>query len=1080
MRVFQKVSSNRTNVDFENTLTETDTLNYFLFSYMYMGGGVSAADFNGDGYTDIYFTGNMVKNRLYLNQGNLKFRDVTDISGTSGDNRWMLGSTVCDINIDGLPDIYISVSGLSDMCRNILYVNQGNNEDGIPVFTEEAAKYGIDDNGKSTQGTFFDYDNDGDLDLYVANYPITQFQSPPYFYRQMMKNARMDQSCHLYRNNGNSTFTNVTAESGLLNFGLALSATISDLNLDGFKDIYVSNDFTSPDFYYFNNGDGTFTDRTREVTGQTSFFGMGADIADYNNDGLPDIIQIDMAPEDNVRAKENMSSMKQEDFEEMISEGLHYQYRYSTLQLNRGISDKGFPYFSNAAWLAGVTSTDWSWAGLLADFDLDGWKDLFVTNGSRRDINNIDFFNKMGASGNFGNEMDKSELLEQLKKMPYKPLVNYVFKNNGDLTFSHYSKEWGIREKSFSNGIAYADLDNDGDLELIINNIDGEAHIYKNNSRENHAGNYIKTVFSGAAKNPMGIGSVVTIWHSNKMQVAELTLSRGYQSSVEPIMYFGTGKDEIIDSLRVKWPDGKLQSLKQVKVNQKITLKYSEAGDPNPILPHAKSFVEITNKENPSFLHRENHFNDYEHQALLPHKLSATGPDITVGDVNNDDLEDFYIGNAVGSKGALFVQSSDGSFRIQAGPWESDQQYEDTGALLFDADSDGDLDLYVVSGGNEFPENSEKYTHRLYINTENAIFVKFNGTLPIISGSCVKAFDYDNDGDQDLFIGGRHVPGKYPFPARSYILENKSEKGVINFVDVTREVAPDLLSTGMVTSAFCADVDKDNWTDLVVAGEWMPIFIYKNIKGRFEKMAIEATNGWWFSIDGADFDKDGDVDLVAGNLGLNMRYRASPEKTFDVYAGDFDKDGKSDIALSYYQNNKQYPVRSRACYVNQNPGLAEKFPTYGSFARATISEVYSESLLEKSLHLQVQTFASCYFENKGNGKFIVKPLPNMAQLSALNDIIIDDIDEDGNLDIVAAGNLLNFEVVTPRNDAGTGIILKGNGLGNFLPVPPDISGFFAPGDVKSLSLVHLNNHKNKKILLAGNNNDKLQTFIINK
>src|SRR5512133_2513907 len=461
--LFKKIPQARTHITFNNALTESDTFNYILFSYMYMGGGVSVADFNNDGLTDIYFTGNMVKNRLYLNEGNLRFKDVTDVSNTGGDTRWMLGSTVCDINNDGLPDIYVSVSGLSGNCRNLLFINQGNNADGIPVFSEEAAKYGIDDNGKSTQGTFFDYDNDGDLDLYVANYPITQFKSPPYFYRQMMRNAKMEESSHLYRNNGNGTFTNVTAQAGMLNFGLALSATVSDLNRDGFKDIYVSTDFTSPDFFYINNGNGTFTDRTSEISGQTSFYGMGADIADYNNDGLHDIVQIDMAPEDNARAKENMTSMNQEDFEEMIREGLHYQYRYSSLQLNRGNTPDGLPHFSNAAWLAGVTSTDWSWAGIFADFDLDGWKDLFVTNGSRRDINNIDYFNQMQSSGYFSDKPKKGELLQLVKKMPFQPLVNYIFKNNGDLTFKHISQDWGIKEKSYSNGCAYADLDNDGD-----------------------------------------------------------------------------------------------------------------------------------------------------------------------------------------------------------------------------------------------------------------------------------------------------------------------------------------------------------------------------------------------------------------------------------------------------------------------------------------------------------------------------------------------------------------------------------------------------------------------------------------
>jgi enediyne biosynthesis protein E4 len=1076
--VFTKLSARVTNISFRNSLTETDTFNYFLYPYMYMGGGVSVGDFNGDGLTDIYFTGNMVSNRLYLNMGNLKFKDVTEISGTGGDNRWMLGSTICDINEDGLPDIYVSVSGLKGNCRNLLYVNGGNNPGGIPVFKEEAAEYGIDDNGKSSQTTFFDYDNDGDLDLYVANYPITQFKAPPYFYRQMMNNAKIDESGHLYRNNGDGTFTNVTVEAGLLTFGLSLSATVCDLNQDGYADLYVSNDFTSPDFYFFNNGDGTFTDRTKKVIGQTSFYGMGSDIADYNNDGLPDVMQIDMAPEDNQRAKENMTSMTPEDFEEMVIEGLHHQYRYSALQLNRGIRDNGLPYFSNSAWIAGVTSTDWSWASLFTDFDLDGWKDLYITNGIRRDINNIDYFNKMNKSTYFDNGLNNSELLKWVQDMPYKPLVNYLYKNNGDLTFSKYSREWGIKEESYSNSATYADLDNDGDLDLIVNNVDQEALVYRNVTREKLLGNYLKIDFEGTPKNRMGIGSRVTLWNDGKIQMAELTLSRGYQSSVEPILYFGLARHEKIDSIYVKWPDGKVQCLTQVNANQKLTLHYHDAKMTASVPALKKKlFREITDQVQPGFMHKENNFNDFDYQPLLPYKLSMTGPGITVGDVNNDMLEDFFIGNASNSSGQLFIQKNDGTFSVQQGPWEKDNnRLEDTGSLLFDADNDGDLDLYVVSGGYEFPAGSTEYQDQLYLNDGKGNYMNDEKALPVTtsSGSCVKAFDFDKDGDLDLFVGGRQVPKKYPFPAQSYMLENKSEKGIVKFADVTDKVAPEFCKAGMITDAFCADIDNDSWPDLIVAGEWMPVCYYRNIHGKFSKTELAGTKGWWFSIEGADFDKDGDIDLVAGNLGLNFRYKASFDKTFDVFAADFDHDGKSDIALSYYQGKKQYPVRSRSCFVTQNPGLTLRFPTNKSFAEATISDVYSRKVLKESLHLQSETFASCYFENKGNGEFVMRKLPNEAQLSSVNDVIIDDFDDDGHLDILAAGNLNNVEVVTPRNDGGIGIFLKGDGEGHFVAVSYESSGFFAPGDVKSLALIHFNN-KDKEILV-GNNNDRLQIF----
>jgi hypothetical protein len=516
--LFRSIPPEQSNITFKNFLTETDSFNYFLYSYIYMGGGVSAGDFNSDGLTDLYFVGNMEPNHLYLNRGDFSFEEVGELSQTSGDSRWMLGSTLCDINNDGLHDIYVSASGLKGNRENLLFVNRGPNSDGIPVFNEEAGKYGIADPGLSTQSVFFDYDNDGDLDLYVANYPITQFKAPPFFYRQMMRNVDWKDSDHLYRNNGDGSFTDVTREAGLLSFGLSLSVTISDLNLDGYKDIYISNDFISPDYFFINNGDGTFTDRTREVTGQTSFYGMGADIADYNNDGYPDIMQIDMAPENHQRNQENMTRMRVGDFEEMIQEGLHYQYRYSTLYLNRGVMKHGLPFFSNAAWIAGVTSTDWSWAALFADFDLDGWKDLYITNGSRRDINNIDYFNNMQKSVYFDTGLDESEYLEQVRNMPSLALPNYMFRNNGELTFTRMDRQWGMPETSFSNGATYADLDNDGDLELIVNNIDQPALLYRNYASEQATGNFLKIELNGPASNRMGIGSVVQIWHQGMMQ----------------------------------------------------------------------------------------------------------------------------------------------------------------------------------------------------------------------------------------------------------------------------------------------------------------------------------------------------------------------------------------------------------------------------------------------------------------------------------------------------------------------------------------------------------------------------------
>lgn len=1082
--LFKALPSSQTNITFSNSLTETDSFNYFLFSYIYMGGGISAGDFNNDGLCDLYFTANMESNRLYLNRGDLSFEDVTTASETGGDQRWMLGSTLCDINDDGLLDIYVSVSGLLGNTQNLLYVNRGLNADGIPEFSEEAGKYGIDDEGLSTQGTFFDYDNDGDQDLYVANYPITQFNSPPFFYRQMMRNVQMENSDHLYRNNGDGSFTDVTREAGLLSFGLSLSATISDLDQDGYPDIYVSNDFTSPDYFFFNNGDGTFTDRSLEVTGHTSFYGMGADIADYNNDGWQDIIQIDMAPEDNQRAKENMSAMDPRDFREMVNQGLHHQYKYSTLYLNHGTVNKGLSYFSETAWMAGVTSTDWSWAALFADFDLDGWKDLYITNGSRRDINNIDYFNQMQESVYFNQGLAESDFLDQIENMPLKALPNYMYRNNKNLTFSRVNEAWNMPEESYSNGVVYADLDNDGDLEIVVNNIDQEALIYRNYAVENGDASFLKVDFRGSPGNLMGIGSTVSIWLGEKMQVAELTLSRGYESSMEPILYFGLGKEKIIDSLLVKWNDGQVQVLKNIQANQKLTLSYLDASPPLPVVKTDQAlFEEISDSLGINFVHQENIYDDLDKQILIPHMMSQLGSGISTGDVNGDLREDFFTGNAYGGRGAMFVQTVNGDFSAQRGPWEEDRIFEDAGSLLFDADGDGDLDLYVVSGGNEFPLDSPHYMDRLYLNNGKGNFTRTLHALPEISssGSCVQSIDFDKDGDLDLFVGGRHVPGKYPYPANSQILENLSTNSRVLFEDVTDRVAPGLLEVGMVTDVFCTDLDNNGWEDLVVVGEWMPVCILRNMEGKFEHSSIEGSSAWWFCVEGADFDQDGDMDLVAGNLGLNIRYRADPGSTFDVYADDFDRDGKSDIVLTYLQDGKRYPLRGKSCFVSQNPGIDLKFPTYEAFGKATVSDIYTKKALKSSLHLQAESFASSYLENDGTGNFTLRKLPNEAQLSSINDMLIEDFDGDGKLDILAAGNLYPVEIVTPRNDGGCGVFLKGNGSGGFEYLPVRNSGFFAPGEVKSLARVipgeqTAGEKATGGLILVGNNDDKLQVF----
>ena len=1073
--LFSLLNSSDTGVLFKNVLTETDTLNYFNYPYLYMGGGVSVGDINNDGLQDLFFTGNMVSDALYLNKGNMEFEDVSNWSLTSGDNRWHTGSTIVDINEDGWLDIYVCVSGKKGSLKNILYVN---NRDG--TFTEQAGSFGIADDGHSTQATFFDYDLDGDLDLYVANYPIAPFNSSNTYYRKKMDNPLHTDSDRLYRNNGNSTFTDVTKQSGILNYGLSLSATIADMNGDGWPDVYVSNDFASPDYLYLNQQDGTFKEVIKESTGHTSYFGMGVDISDFNNDGYPDIIQADMTPSDNQRAKANMSSMDMNRFYNMVDLGMHYQYMQNSLQLNRGINIQGIPVFSDISGMAGIAATDWSWATLFIDANNDGYKDVFISNGIRKDINNKDFFKRLQERILFTKNISTAIKNDE---MPSEKTANYIFKNNDNLNFSDKTQDWGLDHPGFSNGAAYADLDNDGDLDLVVNNIDETAYIYKNNTTDNEDNNYLRFQMRGNRQNPQGIGCEVNIKSGDMQQWQYLTLTRGFQSSVEPIFHFGVGNKEFIEKVLVRWPDGKEQELVNIASNQKIVIDYQNADfitDKNK--NDDKKFITINGLAGVKFKHTENAYNDFAKEVLLPHKLSRFGPGIVVGDANGDGLDDFYVGNAKGQSGALYIQHKDATFRKIRGPWEQDVAYEDLGVIFFDADADGDQDLYVVSGGNEFEKKSEMLQDRLYINKDNEHFVKSETALPKIfsSGSCVRPEDYDGDGDIDLFIGGRLVPGNYPLPASSYLLRNEGGRDEkIRFTDVTKAMAPDLTDLGMVTDAVWSDFNGDGVKDLIVVGEWMPLTFLENTLNVFvdktEKNNMNNTTGWWFSIIAEDMDGDGDDDYIAGNLGLNYKYKASEESPFNIYSGDFDNNGRRDIVLGYFQNGVEYPLRGLQCSSEQIPTIKYKFRNYNSFASATLIDVYGKRNINNALAYHAKTFASVYIENLGDKKFKTTPLPNLAQLSSINSILVDDVNKDGNKDIIVAGNLYSSEVETPRNDASVGLWLRGNGKGDFEAIPPTESGLLIQGDTKDISIL---NYGGKKILLAARNNDSLSVISI--
>ncbi len=1072
--LFLEVSPERSGITFSNTLTENDSINYFNYMYIYMGGGVAVGDLNNDGLPDIYFTGNMVKNKLYLNQGNLGFKDVTEEAGVGGDNRWMTGVTMGDANQDGWLDIYVSVSGKWGTTENLLYINDAK-EGELPTFTESAKSYGVADAGNGTQAVFFDYDRDGDQDLYVVNYPLVPSRTSITEFLDFRENTPAHRSDRMYRNNGDRTFTDVTQESGMAKYGLSLGISVGDYNQDGWPDVYVSNDFSTPDYFLMNNGDGTFTDRNLELTNHTSYFGMGTDAADFNNDGLLDIYQVDMMPKSHRRAKENMDSMDPERFYNMVAHDMHHQYSINTLQMNMGNDSVGLPHFGDVGKMAGVSATDWSWAALFADFDNDGQKDIYVSNGVRRDINNSDFF-RSDEIKNF----TEGNSLELTLKLPSEKIENYAFKNNGDLTFSNVSKEWGLNYNGFSNGMVYADLDLDGDLDVVLNNLDDKSRVYENRASQQGGSNHLRIKFKGPDSNAFGIGCKVWLEDENGLQFQEMTLTRGFQSSVEPVLHFGVGKKEKIAQVKIQWPDGRVQKLNGSKTNRLLVVDYRDAvsvqepvSGKGPIL-----FKDITREANLNHKHEENLFNDFYHQVLLPHKISQYGPALAVGDVDNDGLDDFFVGGAYRSPATLYRQNGDGTFaEMGSATWELDREQEDVAAEFFDANGDGLLDLYVVSGGNEFGPNDDYYQDRFYLNRGNGVFEKIPTALPRItdSGGTVIYADYDADGDMDLFVGGRVTPRNYPTPPQSHILRNDSKGMYVVFTDVTSEVAPELLDLGMVTQAEWVDVDGDSRQDLMIVGEWMGIVYLRNEGAKFvDKSAeagLEGTTGWWFGLKSHDFDGDGDQDFLVGNLGRNYKYQAKKDSPFSLYAYDYDNNNRQDIVLSYLEKGTQVPVRGRECSSQQIPAIKSKFKDYHSFASASLEQIYSTEHLEKSVHYEVRSFANSYLENKGKGQFELHELDNLAQIAPINGMVVEDIDGNGTTDVIYAGNLYGSEVETPRGDASYGGLLTGNGKGDFRAHMPYESGLWVPGEVRAVKKITLAHGKG---VLFAKNNDYLQ------
>ncbi|WP_240642452.1 VCBS repeat-containing protein [Nonlabens xiamenensis] len=1063
---FTEVEPESSGVDFSNILTETDAINYFDYPSIYMGGGVAVGDINNDGWDDLFFTGNQVKNGLYLNKGKMVFENISAESGIEGDDRWYVGATMVDINADGLLDIYCSVGGIQENRRNQLFINNGDT-----TFTEQAAQYGLDNNSTCTQAVFFDYDNDGDLDLYQAVYPLSHTNATMLQFYTRIKQDEIENSNRLYRNDGNS-FIDVTREAGVNDYSFTLGVSAADINNDGWTDLYVSNDYATPDAYYYNNGDGTFTNKATEAFKHTSYYGMGVDIADVNNDGQLDIFQVDMDSNNNRRQKANMASMNPRIFRELALFDFQRQHMHNSFQINSGYEINGVPQFSNVSRLTGTSSTDWSWGPLLADLDNDGLKDLFVTNGTRREVNNKDYFRD---HSNW--DWDKTTKVEAVKKIPSERIDNFVFKNQGDLDFKQVNDQWNLKYKGFSTGSAYADLDNDGDLEIITCNVDDPISIFRNDTPANKS---LTISFKGSESNPFGIGARVILKNQNQTQLQELTTTRGFQSSVAPKLHFGLGEENRVENLEVFWPDGSYQQLEDIKAGEMLVLDYALASkkiDNQKDLNKSSQLFASSLAEMPRIKAEENQYDDYQEQILLPHKMSQFGPAMAIADLNQDGVDDFYLGGAYNKNGRLFISEKSGEWNeITITTNKDDRLSEDVDAIFIDIDADGDQDLYVVSGGNEFIKTSKYYQDRLYLNDGNNNFAKYTD-LPTmqISGGKVVPYDYDKNGKMDLVVLGRHVPWNYPAPAQSVILKNLSQPGQVRLNIVTDQVAPAFNELGMATDALVTDVDQDGWEDLIVVGEWMPIKIFNNQKGTLKDVSQdwglnEDTTGWWWSINGGDFDGDGDTDYILGNNGLNYKYKASADATFDIYANDFDGNQRTDIVLSYHSEGKQFPVRGRECSSQQIPGIKKKFENYETFSEATLSDVYSEEALENSLHYQVKSFASIYLENK-EGKMIIHQLPRLAQLSNITGIQTEDFNQDGHLDVLIAGNLYVSEVETPRNDAGYGLLMLGDGKGSFQPVPASESGVYIPGDVKRLKRMST---KNGEYIVAVKNDDYLQ------
>ena len=1091
--LFSQVESNHSNIHFNNLIQpfENDTLNALEYDVMFNGAGIGVGDFNADGLQDLFFAGNFVSSKLYLNQGNFRFNDITKASGLIT-KKLCTGVSVADINQDGKLDIYVCVANpraLTNKKTNLLYINKGV-IDGIPQFEEMAEAYGLNDSGFSVQAAFFDYDKDGDLDCYILTNAMEKTDRNRLTKKK--NNGEGASNDKLYKNighkDGHPIFEDISSESGIVKEGHALGLCISDLDKDGWLDIYCANDFVSNDIIWMNNHDGTFTDKSSEYMTYTSFSSMGVDIQDFNNDALPDICVLDMLPEDEERRK--MMVMKTNTNYFRISEMLDYQDQYvrNVLQLNQGENTNNTIKFSEIGQMSGIHATDWSWAPLLADFDNDGYKDLFISNGYRRDITNLDYVSYLNQPQSFSGkskEEIRKERIQKLYDLSEIKLTNYLYKNKGDLTFENVSEKWGLTKKTYSNGAAYADLDNDGDLDLVFNNIDDEAGIYKNNliskksntdSLKNH---FVRIKLKSKSEINKTVGAKVNLILPTGENLYQENLPvRGYMSSVDPNLFFGLGENTSFD-VKIVWADDKEQTIRGLSVDTLHEIHYNPEKKTKQINSDKKVPVFMSLNADSlglTFKHQEFEFDEFKRTPSIHQQYNKNSPGLAIGDVDGNGLDDVFIGADPTYKRSVFLQSSNGIFKKLT---QGENNLEDMGSLFFDANSDGNLDLYVVSGGSLYTKNRNKvYEDRLYINDGFGNFARANNRIPktIFSGSVVTAADFDGDGDLDLFRGSRVTAGEFPITPDSYLFRN--DNGV--FKDVTLEVAPDLQKTGMVTSALWTDYNQDGWFDLIVVGEFMPITFYLNDKGKLildDVASIPNSEGWWNSINSGDFDQDGDLDYIVGNQGVNSQFKASPDSPIKLYASDYDINGSEDPIITYHKNGKEVPIMIRDVLHDQLTTIMRKrFSTYSSYAKATIKDVLSEEEIKNSKTLRAVEMRSCVIENIGNNKFRMKPLPLEAQISPVFGTLVCDFNSDGFLDVLLVGNSDAFESYTGSYKASFGTLLLGNGEGDFSYVSQSDSGLYLEGNARSLGLLKT---KENDLIIVANNNSKPQILKFN-